>query len=174
MNDIPAFHPRTIIEPFKVKVVEPIPSVTPERRRAALEQAGWNPFGLDAVDVTIDLLTDSGTGAMSAEQWAAIMRGDESYAGSSSFRRFESEVRALTGMEHVIPTHQGRAAEHLLFSLVGGKGRIIPNNTHFDTTRANVEWSGAEALDLVIAEGRDPSVRHPSFQHSGIRSLEFT
>lgn len=158
---LPEFCPKTIIEPFKIKVVEPVPFVARARRREALEAAGWNLFGLDATDVPIDLLTDSGTGAMSAEQWAGVMRGDESYAGSSSFRRFEAEVRDLTGMEHVIPTHQGRAAEHLLFSLVGGRGRIIPSNTHFDTTRANIEWSGAEALDLVIEEGRDPALRHP-------------
>ena len=161
IQDIPDFHPRTIIEPFKVKVVEPIPFVSRAHRREALERAGWNLFGLDALDVTIDLLTDSGTGAMIAEQWAGLMRGDESYAGSSSFRRFEAAVRDLTGMEHVIPTHQGRAAEHLLFSLVGGDGLIIPSNTHFDTTRANIEWSGAEARDLVIAEGRDPKLKHP-------------
>jgi tryptophanase len=153
--------PRTIIEPFKVKMVEPIPLVSRARRLEALHAAGYNLFGLEARDVTIDLLTDSGTGAMSAEQWAALMRGDEAYAGSPSFRRFEAEVQGLTGMPHVIPCHQGRAAEHLLFGLVGGPGAVIPSNTHFDTTRANVEDSGAEAVDLVIAEGRDPTSPHP-------------
>ena len=142
---------KTIIEPFRIKSVEPIRMTTRPEREAALARAGLNLFGLDARDVVIDLLTDSGTGAMSSEQWAAIMRGDESYAGAPSFTRFEAAVRELTGMEHVIPTHQGRAAEHLLFPAIAKAGSIVPNNTHFDTTRANVELAGAVALDLPSA-----------------------
>ena len=160
-DDFPELFPRTIIEPFRVKSVETLPLTTRAHRAQALRRAGLNLFQVDSADVTIDLLTDSGTGAMSCEQWAALMRGDESYAGSPSFRRFEEAVRDLTGMEHVIPVHQGRAAEHLLFGLVASKGSVIPSNTHFDTTRANIEDTGAEALDLVIPEGRDPESRHP-------------
>jgi len=174
MRDLRPFHPRTIIEPFRVKSVEKLPSVTRERRAEALAQAHWNLFALDACDVTIDLLTDSGTGAMSAEQWAGIMRGDESYAGSPSFRRFEAEVRDLTGIEHILPTHQGRAAEHLLFGLVAGPGKVVPSNTHFDTTRANVEATGAEARDLLIAEGRDSSSLHPFKGNVDLDALERT
>ncbi len=134
---------------------------TEAERRAALEVAGYNLFSLRAIDVLIDLLTDSGTGAMSRDQWAAIQHGDESYAGSPSWFRFLDSVQELFPFPHVIPTHQGRAAEKILFSVIGGRGKIVPNNTHFDTTRANVEATGAEAIDLVITEGRDPSTLHP-------------
>lgn len=152
---------KTIIEPFRIKVVEPVRQTTADERKAALAGASWNLFQLAADDVLIDLLTDSGTGAMSQEQWAGMMRGDESYAGGRSYARFASKVQEVFGYEHVIPTHQGRAAERILFSLVGGKGRIIPNNTHFDTTRANVEYTGAQALDLVKSEARDPTLELP-------------
>lgn len=152
---------REIIEPFKIKAVEPIRSTTPEERRAILAGAHFNPFKIDADDVLIDLLTDSGTSAMSAAQWAAIMAGDESYAGSRSFKKFEAKVKEIFGFKHVIPTHQGRASEKILMSIVGGAGKTIPNNNHFDTTRANVEFTGAEALDLVIEEGKDPDNLHP-------------
>ena len=152
---------KTIIEPFRIKSVEPIRLTTVEEREARLREAGYNLFNLHAADVLIDLLTDSGTGAMSAEQWAAIQRGDESYAGSPSWFRFLESVQDLFPFKHVIPTHQGRAAERILFDVVGGPGKVVPNNTHFDTTRANVEHSGAEALDLVIEEGKHPSAIHP-------------
>ena len=152
---------RTIIEPFRIHSVEPLRMTTAEERSAAIEQSGFNLFNLHAEDVLIDLLTDSGTGAMSRDQWAAIQHGDESYAGSPSWFRFESAVKDLFPFEHVIPTHQGRAAEKILFTVVGGAGKIVPNNTHFDTTRANVEASGAEARDLVISEGHDAATIHP-------------
>ena len=152
---------KTIIEPFRIKSVEPIRMTTVEERERLLEAAGYNLFNLHADDVLIDLLTDSGTGAMSAEQWAGIQRGDESYAGSPSWFRFLESVQDLFPFKHVIPTHQGRAAEKILFAVVGGPGKVVPNNTHFDTTRANVEFTGAEAVDLVIEEGRHPSVIHP-------------
>ncbi|HUY29864.1 MAG TPA: tryptophanase [Acidimicrobiales bacterium] len=151
----------TIIEPFRIHAVEPLVMATREQRAAAIREAGYNVFSLRAEDVLVDLLTDSGTGAMSRDQWAAIQHGDESYAGSPSWFTFERAVKDLFGFRHVIPTHQGRAAEKILFGVVGGSGRVVPSNTHFDTTRANVEASGAEAVDLVIAEGRDPSSRHP-------------
>lgn len=153
--------PKTIIEPFRIHSVEPLRLTTEAERRAALEAAGHNLFGLRSEDVLIDLLTDSGTGAMSSEQWAGIQRGDEAYAGSPSWYRFEAAVQALFPFEHVIPTHQGRAAEKILMSALGGPGRVVPNNTHFDTTRANVEATGAEAVDLVIPEGLDPALEHP-------------
>src|SRR3954451_23855528 len=151
----------TIIEPFRIHSVEPIRITTREEREAALVAAGHNLFALRGEDVLIDLLTDSGTGAMSSEQGAGIQRGDESYAGSPSWFRFRDAVVDLFGVEHVTPTHQGRAAEKILFSVLGGPGKVIPNNTHFDTTRANVEFSGAEARDIPIAEGRVPSSEHP-------------
>ena len=152
---------RTIIEPFRIKSVEPIRMTTVMEREGYLRQAGFNLFNLHAADVIIDLLTDSGTGAMSAEQWAGVQRGDESYAGSPSWYRFLEAVSELFPFRHVIPTHQGRAAEKILFSVIAGPGSVIPSNTHFDTTRANVEFTGAEAIDLVIPEGRSPSAIHP-------------
>ncbi len=157
------FSPSTIIEPFRVKVVEPLPRTTRAERARHLSAARNNLFALRAEHVTIDLMTDSGTGAMSQEQWAAIMRGDESYAGSTSFFELEAVVKDLTGKRHMIPTHQGRAAERILFgALVGdAKDRIVPANTHFDTTRANVEAVGAEAQDLPIGEALDPACDHP-------------
>ncbi len=150
---------KTIIEPFKIKSVEPIKFTTREQREEILKEAGYNPFMIKAEDVLIDLLTDSGTSAMSARQWAGIMDGDESYAGSKSFFRFESTVKKITGHKYIIPTHQGRAAEKILFSIVGGKGKYIPNNTHFDTTRANIEFTGAEAVDLLNETGKHPEIR---------------
>lgn len=152
---------KTIIEPFRIKTVEPVRQSTAAERRAALAAAHWNLFSLKADDVLIDLLTDSGTGAMSHDQWAGVMRGDESYAGGRSFIRFQNTVRDIFGYEHVIPTHQGRAAERILFSILGGPGKVVPNNIHFDTTRANVEFSGATALDLVHADGRRPALEAP-------------
>jgi len=148
-----------IIEPFKIKSVEPIKFTTKEERVNLLKEAGLNPFLLHAEDVLIDLLTDSGTSAMSSVQWAGIMNGDESYAGSKSFYKFEETVKKITGMKYIIPTHQGRASERILFSILGGKGKFIPNNTHFDTTRANIEFSGAEAVDLLNEEGKHPEIR---------------
>jgi len=152
---------RTVIEPFRIRSVESVKFTTREDRVAALRAAGFNVFRLRAEDVLIDLLTDSGTGAMSAQQWAAMMQSDESYAGSRSFYRFERVVRDLTGFTHVIPTHQGRAAERILFHTTLQPGQIVPNNNHFDTTRANIEVEEAEALDLVIPEGRVPRALHP-------------
>ncbi|MBM4168259.1 MAG: tryptophanase [Ignavibacteria bacterium] len=149
---------KTIIEPFKIKSIEPIRSTTPEERAQYLRESHYNVFLLRAEDVLIDLLTDSGTSAMSSHQWAGIMDGDEAYAGSKSFFRFQRVVQELTGMKHVIPTHQGRAAEKILFTITGGSGKLVPNNTHFDTTRANVEYSGAQAIDFPTAEGRQPDV----------------
>ncbi len=151
---------KTIIEPFRIKSIEPIRMTTREERRGLLAAAHYNLFGLKSEDVLIDLLTDSGTSAMSARQWAAVMLGDESYAGSPSFLRFEAAVRNLMPFRHIIPTHQGRAAEAILFHLLGGPGRKVPSNTHFDTTRGNIEATGAEAFDLVIPEGRDPQALH--------------
>ena len=152
---------KTIIEPFRIKSVEPIRWTTREQRSTLLQAAHYNLFLLPADDVLIDLLTDSGTGAMSTHQWAAVMEGDESYAGSRSFERFRKSIQDICGYKHVIPTHQGRAAERILFGITCKKGDVVPNNTHFDTTRANVEFVGAEAVDLVIAEGRQPASTHP-------------
>jgi tyrosine phenol-lyase len=152
---------KTIIEPFRIKMVEPVRMTTPAERADILRKAHFNPFLIPAEDVLIDLLTDSGTAAMSSEQWAGMMRGDESYAGARSWYRFESVVKDMTGMPHVLPCHQGRAAERILFELLGRPGLVVPNNSHFDTTRANVEHSGARAVDLVIDEGREPRLRHP-------------
>ena len=152
---------KTIIEPFRIKSVEPIRWNTPQEREQLLGAAYYNLFLLSAEDVLIDLLTDSGTGAMSTRQWAGIMEGDESYAGSKSFDRFKASIQEIFGFRHVIPTHQGRAAERILFGVTCKKGDIVPNNTHFDTTRANIEIVGAEAIDLVIEEGRHPETQHP-------------
>ena len=163
---------QTIIEPFRIHSVEPLHLTTPEQRAQAVREAGYNLFNLAAEDVIIDLLTDSGTGAMSRDQWAAIQHGDESYAGSPSFRIFRDAVQNLFPFEHVIPTHQGRAAEKILFGVIGGPGVVIPNNTHFDTTRANVEYTGATALDLVIPEGRDPSSLHPFKGNMDVAALD--
>jgi tryptophanase len=165
---------KTIIEPFRIKVVEPIRHTTREQREAALKAAHYNVFLLKAEDVLIDLLTDSGTGAMSSEQWAGMMRGDESYAGARSFYRFEAAVQEITGLKHIIPTHQGRAAERILANVALKKGDIVPNNTHFDTTRANVESVGATALDIPIVEGRQPALVHPFKGNMDLEKLEQT
>jgi len=151
----------TIFEPFRIHSVEPLRLTTREERRRHLVNAGYNLFALHSDDVLIDLLTDSGTGAMSRDQWAAIQHGDESYAGSPSWFRFLDAVQELFPFRHIIPTHQGRAAEKILFTAIGGPGKTVPNNTHFDTTRANVEFTGAEAVDLLVAEGHDPAIPYP-------------
>ncbi len=162
----------TIIEPFKIKSVEPIFFTTPEQRVDILKDAFCNPFLIKAKDVIIDLLTDSGTSAMSSEQWAGIMRGDESYAGSSSFFHFEDTVRSITHMPFIIPTHQGRASEKILFSIIGGEGKFIVSNTLFDTTRANIEFAGAEGVDLLCAEGNQPSLIAPFKGNMDVDALE--
>lgn len=163
---------KTIIEPFRIKTVEPIRHTSRAEREAALRQAGYNLFLLKAEDVLIDLLTDSGTGAMSSAQWAGMMQGDESYAGATSFYRFEAAVREITGLKHVIPTHQGRAAERILFGSILKPGYIVPNNTHFDTTRANVEYRQATALDIPIPEARQPQLIHPFKGNIDLAALE--
>jgi len=163
---------KTIIEPFKIKSVEPICWTTREERQELLRQAHYNLFLLPAEDILIDLLTDSGTGAMSTNQWAAMMEGDESYAGSRSFEHFRRAVQGIYGYKHVIPAHQGRAAERILFTVMCKKGAVVPNNSHFDTTRANVEFTGAEAVDLLIPEGHDPASRHPFKGNLDVAALE--
>jgi len=163
---------KTIIEPFRIKSVEPIRHTTQAEREAALKEAGYNLFLLKAEDVLIDLLTDSGTGAMSSGQWAGMMQGDESYAGAKSFYRFESAVQEITGLKHVIPTHQGRAAERILFGSLLKPDDIVPNNTHFDTTRANVEYRKATAFDIPISEGRQPQTIHPFKGNIDLEALE--
>ena len=165
---------KTIIEPFRIKTVEPIRRTTRAQREAALKEAGYNLFLLKAEDVLIDLLTDSGTGAMSSNQWAGMMRGDESYAGARSFYAFEAAVKEITGFKHIIPTHQGRAAERILFGSVLKPGDIVPNNTHFDTTRANVEYRKATALDIPIPEEREPQLYHPFKGNIDLDALERT
>jgi tyrosine phenol-lyase len=165
---------KSIIEPFKIKVVEQIKITSRDERERFLVKAGYNPFLIDAENVIIDLLTDSGTAAMSADQWAAIAQGDEAYAGSRSWIRFRASVQAIFGFKHVIPTHQGRAAERILFSCMVKKGDVVPNNTHFDTTRANIEYVGAEAVDLVIPEGRQPATLHPFKGNMDVDALRQT
>jgi tryptophanase len=152
---------KTIIEPFRIKSVEPLRRTTPEERETFLKRAGYNLFEVPARDILIDLLTDSGTSAMSTNQWAAMMRGDESYAGSESFFRFKAVIDDLTGFKHVIPTHQGRAAERILFTVMCKPGHIVPSNTHFDTTRANIEFTGARAVDLPLPQAADTQARVP-------------
>jgi tryptophanase len=163
---------RTIIEPFRIHSVEPMRLTTRAERASALKAAGYNLFELAAEDVLVDLLTDSGTGAMSAEQWAALQRGNEAYAGAPSFHRFRAAVTDLFPFAHVLPTHQGRAAENILFTAVGGPGLIVPNNTHFDTTRANIEFTGASAVDLPVAEGLQPAARYPFKGNMDVAALE--
>jgi tyrosine phenol-lyase len=165
-------HAKTIIEPFRIKSVEPIRWTKREEREQLLKAAFYNLFLLPADDVLIDLLTDSGTGAMSTHQWAGIMEGDESYAGGRSFDHFRDSIQDIFGFQHVIPAHQGRAAERILFGVACKKGDVVPNNTHFDTTRANVEFVGAEAVDLVIPEGRQPSLKHPFKGNMDVAALQ--
>ncbi|MBI5862935.1 MAG: tryptophanase [Planctomycetes bacterium] len=163
---------KTIIEPFRIKVVEPIRMTSRQERETIIRRADFNLFRIHAEDVLIDLLTDSGTGAMSSLQWAGVMKGDESYAGAKSWFALERSVRELTGFEQILPTHQGRASERILFELMGGEGKIVPNNSHFDTTRANIEHSGAKAVDLLIEEGKRPTSRHPFKGNMDVAALE--
>ncbi|HEV2448016.1 MAG TPA: tryptophanase [Candidatus Sulfopaludibacter sp.] len=163
---------RTIIEPFRIKSVEPLRHTTPEQRERYLEKAGYNLFLIDASNILIDLLTDSGTNAMSTEQWAAVMRGDESYAGSESFFRLKRVADELTGLRHMIPTHQGRAAERILFTVMCKSGHVVPSNTHFDTTRANIEFTGARAVDLPIPEAADTQARLDFKGNMDVAALE--
>src|SRR5690606_14505678 len=164
--------PKTIIEPFKIKSVEPIRFTNREEREIILKESGYNPFLIHADDVLIDLLTDSGTSAMSAKQWSGIMEGDEAYAGSKSFYRFETVVKSITQMKYIIPTHKARAAEKILFSITGGPGTYCPNNTHFDTTRANIEFSGSEAVDLLNETGKHPEIRADFKGNMDVEKLE--
>ncbi|MDX1501848.1 MAG: tryptophanase [Thermoanaerobaculia bacterium] len=161
-----------IIEPFRIKTVEPLRLTTRDERRGILERAAWNLFRIPAAQILIDLLTDSGTGAMSSAQWAALMRGDESYAGADSWYRFRRRVVELTGFEHVVPTHQGRAAERILFTCLGVAGKVVVSNTHFDTTRANAEFQGAKAVDVPIPEALRPEIDHPFKGNFDLEALE--
>lgn len=163
---------KTIIEPFKIKTVEPIYLSTEEERKEYFKKAHYNTFLLPSQQVIIDLLTDSGTSAMSAQQWAGIMQGDESYAGSLSWQKMESVIKDLTGMEYILPTHQGRAAERIIYGFLGGKGKTFISNTHFDTTRANIEFSGSEAIDIVIKEGLDSALDYPFKGNMDTQKLE--
>lgn len=165
---------RTLAEPFRIKMVEPLTITTEAYRKEVLKQAGYNPFLLKSHDVFIDLLTDSGTSAMSDNQWAAMMRGDESYAGAKSWENFESVVKNLTGMPYILPTHQGRAAERILYGKIGGKGKVFISNTHFDTTRANIEFSGAKAIDLPSPEAADPFIEAPFKGDIDLEALRLT
>lgn len=165
---------KTVIEPFKIKTVEPIKFTNYDDRKRILHDAGYNTFLIPAEDVLIDLLTDSGTSAMSSKQWSGLIDGDESYAGSRSFYRMEAAVRKITGLRHIIPTHQGRAAEKILFSIIGGTGKVVPNNTHFDTTRANVEFSGALAVDCLNEQGKHPEIVADFKGNMDIAKLEDT
>jgi len=163
---------KTIIEPFRIKSVEPLRKTTREEREKLLQKAGYNLFELRAADILIDLLTDSGTSAMSTNQWAAMMRGDESYAGSESFFRLKTAAEDLTGFKHIIPAHQGRAAERILFTVMCKAGDIVPSNTHFDTTRANIEFTGARAVDLPLPEAEDTQARIPFKGNMDVAALE--
>src|SRR5579871_987169 len=163
---------RTIIEPFRIKSVEPLRYTTPDEREGYLAAAGYNLFNIDARHILIDLLTDSGTSAMSTEQWAAVMRGDESYAGSESFFRLKRVVDSLLGFRHMIPTHQGRAAERILFTVMCQPGMVVPNNTHFDTTRANIEFTGAQAVDLPLPGAADTQARMDFKGNMDVTALE--
>lgn len=165
---------KTIIEPFRIKSVEPIAFINRDDRLAALKRVHYNLFGLHGDEVLVDMLTDSGTGAMSNQQWAGMLLGDESYAGSRSFYKFESAVQEITGFKNIIPTHQGRAAERILFSIVGKLEYVVPSNNHFDTTRANIEFVGAEARDLVIEEGHHPELIHPFKGNMDVEKLRQT
>lgn len=163
---------KTLTEPFKIKMVEPLKVTTEEYRKDALKKAGYNPFLLKSSDVFIDLLTDSGTGAMSDKQWAGIMMGDESYAGARSWEHLEKVVKDLTGMPYILPTHQGRAAERILYGILGGKGKVFISNTHFDTTRANIEFTGATAIDIVYEEAEDPEADLPFKGNINLEKLQ--
>ena len=163
---------KTIFEPFKIKSVEPLSVTSEEQRIKYLKDAFYNPFQLHSEYVLIDFLTDSGTSAMSSKQWSAILDGDEAYAGSKSWLKMESEIKDLTGFEHILPTHQGRAGERILYGYLGGKGKVFISNTHFDTTRANIEFSGAEAVDIPIAESQEPMVYHPFKGNMDVEKLE--
>jgi tryptophanase len=163
---------KTIIEPFKIKSVEPIHLTSFEQREKLLAKAGYNTFKLESKDVMIDFLTDSGTSAMSSNQWAGVMLGDESYAGASSFKKMENAVFHLTGLPYIFPTHQGRAAERILYSYLGGKGKIFISNTHFDTTRANIEYAGSEAIDMPIPEGLNPMLEYPFKGNMDVEGLK--
>ncbi|HET6991549.1 MAG TPA: beta-eliminating lyase-related protein, partial [Bacteroidia bacterium] len=152
---------KTIFEPFRIKMIEPIRMTTPGERKGFLKKAHYNTFQLHSEEVLIDFLTDSGTSAMSAAQWSGMMVGDESYAGALSWRKMEKEIQDLTGYEYILPTHQGRAAERILYTYLGGKGKVFISNTHFDTTRANIEYSGATAIDIPVEEARHPMLDFP-------------